>query len=135
MSEILEVIGALLMVLGALLAAIGGLGLLRLPDLYSRLHAATKPQTLGLLLVLGGLALVIRTWSAVTTLIIVLGAQALTAPMAAHLLGRATHRTQSNVDAEMIVCDELTRAHEQANSPAHEQANSPAPAGDEPPAS
>lgn len=58
MSEILEVIGALLMVLGALLAAIGALGLLRLPDLYSRLHAATKPQTLGLLLVLGGLALV-----------------------------------------------------------------------------
>lgn len=45
-----------LMVAGAVLLLIGAVGLLRLPDFYSRTHAATKPDTLGLVLILLGLA-------------------------------------------------------------------------------
>lgn len=109
-TDVLDLVGGVLLVLGASLALVGAFGLLRLPDLFSRMHAATKPQTLGLLLTLSGLALVLRTWSSVATLVIVLGAQALTAPMAAHLLGRATHRSQTGIDPELLVHDELEEA-------------------------
>ncbi|GAB3107929.1 hypothetical protein GCM10027055_04110 [Janibacter alkaliphilus] len=114
MTEVLDVIGGVVLVVGAALALIGAIGLVRLPDLYTRMHAATKPQTLGLLLVLVGLALILRTWSAVATLLIVLGAQALTAPMAAHLLGRATHRAQTGIDSDLLVHDELASARRRA---------------------
>lgn len=117
MTAVLDVAGGVLLVLGAALALVGAFGLLRLPDLFSRMHAATKPQTLGLLLVLTGLALTLRTWSAVATLVIVLGAQALTAPMAAHLLGRATHRSQTGIDPELLVHDELDEALRRADVP------------------
>lgn len=115
MTDILDIAGGVCLVLGASLALVGALGLLRLPDTFARMHAATKPQTLGLLLVLSGLALVLRTWSSVATMLIVLGAQALTAPVAAHLLGRATHRT-GNVDDELLVHDELAEAHRRSAS-------------------
>lgn len=114
MTEVLDIAGGVLLVAGAALALVGALGMLRLPTLYGRMHAATKPQTLGLLLVLIGLALVVRTWSAVATLLAVLGAQALTAPLAAHLLGRATHRAGDDADTALLVHDELTQAQERA---------------------
>lgn len=111
----LDVAGSLLMLGGASLALIGAFGLVRLPDTFARMHAATKPQTLGLLLTLVGLALTLRTWSAVATLVIVLAAQALTAPLAAHLLGRAAH-SAGDIDTELLVHDELAEAHERSAS-------------------
>ena len=59
MSTVLEVVSAVLLVLGALLALTAAIGLLRFPDTLARMHAATKPQTLGLLLVLAGTALLL----------------------------------------------------------------------------
>jgi multicomponent Na+:H+ antiporter subunit G len=56
----LDVVAAICMLCGALFALIAALGVLRLPDLLSRMHAATKPQVLGLLLVLTGLGLHVR---------------------------------------------------------------------------
>lgn len=93
MSEILDLAGALFMVAGALLGAIGAFAMIRFPQIYSRVHTATKPQTLGLLLILIGLALTLRTWGAVAALAIVAIAQATTAPIAAHLLTRTAYRT------------------------------------------
>ena len=55
-TTVLDVVGAVLLLLGALLCLAGAIGLMRFPDTLSRLHAATKPQTLGLILVLTGLA-------------------------------------------------------------------------------
>jgi multicomponent Na+:H+ antiporter subunit G len=54
---VLEVFGSLLLVAGCLLAVTGSVGVLRMPDFYSRLHPAGKTDTLGQLLMLSGLAL------------------------------------------------------------------------------
>ena len=109
-THAMDIAGAVALLLGAALAFIGAVGLVRLPDLFARMHAATKPQTLGLLLVLVGLALTERTWDAVATLLIVMGAQALTAPVAAHLLGRAGYRS-GVTEEEQLHIDELGEAY------------------------
>lgn len=109
-TEILDIAGVIALLLGAILAFIGAVGLVRLPDLFARMHAATKPQTLGLLLILIGLALTERSWGAVATLLIVMGAQALTAPVSAHLLGRSGYRSGVVVE-ELLHHDELGEAY------------------------
>jgi multicomponent Na+:H+ antiporter subunit G len=54
---VLEIFGCLLLAVGCLLALTGSLGVLRMPDFYSRLHPAGKTDTLGQLLMLSGLVL------------------------------------------------------------------------------
>jgi multicomponent Na+:H+ antiporter subunit G len=54
---VLEILGSVLMVAGCVLALTGSVGVLRLPDFYSRLHPAGKTDTLGQVLILSGLAL------------------------------------------------------------------------------
>ena len=48
-TVVLDVAGAVCLLLGSFLCLAGAIGLLRFPDTLSRLHAATKPQTLGLI--------------------------------------------------------------------------------------
>jgi multicomponent Na+:H+ antiporter subunit G len=102
---ILDAMSAVLLVLGALSCVLGGLGLVRLPDLPSRMQAATKPQTLGLLLILAGTALRVELESAVTLLLVGLF-QVITAPVIAQLLGRSAYRGGS-VRPDLLVVDEL----------------------------
>ena len=102
---ILDVASAVLLLVGALSCLLGALGLVRLPDLPGRLQAATKPQTLGLLLILAGTALRVETESAVTLLLVGLF-QAITAPVIGQLLGRSAYRGGS-VRRELLVVDEL----------------------------
>lgn len=109
-QEACDLAGAISILLGAVLALVGAIGLVRLPDIFARMHAATKPQTLGLLLILVGLALNVRTWASVATLLIVVGAQALTAPVTAHILGRAGYRTGISED-DLLHHDELGEAY------------------------
>lgn len=111
-QDAFDLAGAICLLLGGTLAFIGAVGLVRLPDIFARMHAATKPQTLGLLLILIGLALSVRTWGSVATLLIVVAAQALTAPVSAHMLGRAGYRSGSAVD-ELLHHDELGEAYRQ----------------------
>ena len=111
-QEAFDFAGAIFLLLGASLAFIGAVGLVRLPDLFARMHAATKPQTLGLLFILIGLALSVRTWASVATLLIVVGSQALTAPVAAHMLGRAGYRAGITED-DLLHYDELGEAYRQ----------------------
>ncbi|WP_282070669.1 monovalent cation/H(+) antiporter subunit G [Janibacter hoylei] len=105
-QEVCDLAGGISLLLGSTLALVGAIGLVRLPDIFGRMHAATKPQTLGLLLILVGLALNVRTWASVATLLIVVGAQALTAPVSAHMLGRASYRTGVSED-DLLHHDEL----------------------------
>lgn len=100
---------------GAFLAFAAGVGALRFPDLLARMHAATKPQVLGLVLVLVGLALRLRDRGPVWALVLVALFQMLTAPVAAHLVGRAGYRT-GKVRADLLVADELTRDLERAQA-------------------
>lgn len=104
----------LLCVLGASgFSVAAGIGLLRFPDAMSRLHAATKPQIFGLLLVIAAIAIDQRSFTTLLGLIPVFVFQALTAPIAAHMVGRAAYRT-GQLDTATLVVDELGPAIERA---------------------
>ena len=106
-TTVADVAGLVFLLLGAALCLVAGIGLLRFPDLLTRMHAGTKPQTLGLVLVLIGLALRLRSGGAVWALVLVVIFQMLTAPVAAHMVGRAGYRT-GKVRHDLLVVDELT---------------------------
>lgn len=89
----MEIVASVLISLGVLLAVIAATGLQRFGDVFARMHAATKPATLGLVLALLGAALVIPTPGPVAKLLLVIVFQFMTAPVGAHLVGRATFRT------------------------------------------
>jgi multicomponent Na+:H+ antiporter subunit G len=86
-----QYLGAVLMVVGALFGAIAGLGVLRLPDLFTRMHSASKAGAVGAGLVL--LAIAIVGFDASIALRAVLGILflLLTTPLSAHLLARAAY--------------------------------------------
>lgn len=109
-----DLIAAILLLLGGILTIAAGVGLVRFPDAPSRLHAATKPQVLGLVLVLIALALSARSWSMLLVLIPVIVFQMLTAPISAHIVGRAAYR-MGNFRKDLIYEDDLADAIEQAN--------------------
>ncbi len=106
-SVLFDVASGILLVLGALLSLAGAIGLVRFPDTLARLHAATKPQTLGMILVLSGLALQLRSWAALTTLLVVVTTQFFTLPVTAHLVGRSAYR-HGNVRKDLLVADDLS---------------------------
>ena len=103
-----DALAAACLLAGALLCLAAGVGLLRFPDALARMHAATKPQTLGLLLVLAGAGLGLREWRVVGVLLLVGLFQVLTTPIGAQLLGRATYRTRRYHRGRLVV-DELAR--------------------------
>jgi len=88
-----ELIGCGLMALGALLTLLAGLGLVRMPDLYTRMSATSKASTLGAALLVLGAALVFGTEPSVARAIAVIAFVMLTAPIAAHRIGRAGYVT------------------------------------------
>lgn len=109
-----EVLASLLVVLGASLVVVASVGVLRLPDLYTRMHASTKPATLGVSLIVAALAIHSGELGiAVRALLIVLFFL-LTAPVAAHRLGHAAY--QAGVPRwSGTVRDDL--AHDRAENP------------------
>jgi multicomponent Na+:H+ antiporter subunit G len=104
---VIDVVSAVLMLLGALSCLLGSIGLVRLPDLPGRLQSATKPQTLGLLLILAGTALRVELESAATLVLVGLF-QVITAPVISQLVGRSAYRSGS-VRRDLLVTDELAR--------------------------
>jgi multicomponent Na+:H+ antiporter subunit G len=102
----LDVLSGTLMTLGVVLATIAGLGLQRFPDVFARMHAATKPATLGLALVLTGAALRMPEAGSVAKLLLIVLLQFITAPVGAHLVGRAAYRAGTELSPETSL-DEL----------------------------
>ena len=100
---------ALLLVSGALFMLLAAVGLLRLPDLYLRMSATSKAATLGASLVLLGAALHFGTAAAAGKAVVIVAFLFLTAPPAAHAIGRAGYRRRSPL-WEGTVADELAGA-------------------------
>ncbi|MFX0539045.1 monovalent cation/H(+) antiporter subunit G [Ornithinimicrobium sp. Y1847] len=92
-TEFLDLAGLIFLFLGSLLCVAAAVGLLRFSDLLTRMHAGTKPQVLGVLLVLVGVALRMRTGIDLGALAIIAAFQLLTIPAGAHMVGRAGFRT------------------------------------------
>ena len=82
---------AALLLLGAFLMFLTGLGLYRMPDIFTRMHAATKGASLGVAFLLLAAAFVFRDPMVVTKALVTIAFVFLTAPVAAHLLGRAAY--------------------------------------------
>ena len=116
LSAAADVAAAACLVLGVLLSLIAAIGILRFPDVLTRMHSATKPQVLGLLLVLLGLALRLRDASSLGLLALVALFQLVTSPIASHMVGRASFRA-GQVDADRLVVDELSGVLEKQEEP------------------
>ncbi|GAA1902177.1 hypothetical protein GCM10009716_10040 [Streptomyces sodiiphilus] len=82
-----------LVVLGVALIAVAALGLIRLPDAFNRINAVAKAASLGVVLILLGVALRAPTTGAVVTLILAAVLQLATAPIAGYAAGRAARRS------------------------------------------
>ena len=89
MSETIAVVG---IVLGAFFMLLSSIGLVRLPDVYSRIHAATKSTTFGMIGILLATSLAFQKVDIVTQAVLAIFFLFLTAPVAAHLIARAAYR-------------------------------------------
>jgi multicomponent Na+:H+ antiporter subunit G len=92
-TAVADGVGAAALVAGALLCLAAAIGLIRFRDILSRMHAATKPQVLGVLLVLLGLGLRLRSPLDIGMLLLIGLFQLLTVPVAGHMVSRAAYRT------------------------------------------
>ena len=86
-------VGTALMTVGITLMAITTLGLVRLPDFFSRVHAVSKSETLGIALVLLGLILHDGATLVSLKLVLIVVFVAIANPVGAHVLTRAAVRT------------------------------------------
>jgi multicomponent Na+:H+ antiporter subunit G len=87
-------LAALLLVSGGAFCLVAGVGVVRLPDIYMRMHAATKAGTLGLGLICGAVMVEADSWRNVVEALFVFLFMIATAPVGAHLIGRAAFRTR-----------------------------------------
>jgi len=86
---VLELVALALAIGGAFFAMVAAVGLVRLPDVYTRIHAASKSDTLGALMSVAAVALVIQTETATLKALFLLLFLFLTNPTAAHAIARA----------------------------------------------
>ena len=102
-----DAISLVALLVGAFLALVAAIGVLRFPDLLTRMHAATKPQVLGLLLIVVGVGFRLRSPFDIGMLVLIAVFQLTTAPVSAHMLGRTAFR-KTPVRRDLLVVDELS---------------------------
>jgi len=107
-----------LLLVGALFVLVAALGLVRLPDLLMRMHAATKAGTLGAGLLLIAIAVSSPETSVVARAAATIVFLLLTAPIAAHLIARAAYHTGEAALWEHTCVDELAASIEEQAPPA-----------------
>ena len=84
-----DVVSAVLMLSGSLLAVVSSIGIHRLGSSRARMHATTKPATLGVLLCAVGALVQFADVSDIAKVLVVVILQLVGAPIGAHMLGRA----------------------------------------------
>lgn len=101
MSELLDLVGGLLLVAGTTFLLFGGIGLVRMPDIYNRIQAGTKATTLGTLLSLAGAACLHPEWGLKLLLIGLF--LVFTNPLSSQVLARAAHRRGASKSPATVV--------------------------------
>jgi len=103
-----EWLAAVLVAVGTFFGFVATVGLIRLPDLYARLHSASKSDTLGAVLTLAGLAVVLGVGTESAKLLFLLLFLFLTSPTAAHAIARAgkEQEVEPTVDGEVPWAEE-----------------------------
>lgn len=115
--EIGKIVVAILIVLGALFNLLGAFGLIRLPDVYLRSHAATKSATLGVVCILAAAFIFFWIDTKVMNARLLLGLVFvfITAPVAGHLICRAAYRKNVPLWEKSIQDDLKTRLSKDEN--------------------
>ena len=106
MSGVLDVLAAVLVLGGSALALTAAIGVVRFPDTLSRMHSASKPQVLGLLLVLAGASIRLRGHPDVGMLILAGLFTVITAPVVANRVGQLAYR-EHNFRDDLMTKDEM----------------------------
>lgn len=112
---ILDLIAVVCMVVGCLMSLAAAVGLVRFPDLLSRMHAGTKPQVFGLLLLLTSVAIEGRDPAMIPLLILAWLFMLLTVPVSAHMVGRSSYRSK-HLREENLTQDDLKIVIEYAST-------------------
>lgn len=118
-----SIVGVLI-ILGGAFAAVAGLGLLRLPDVLIRMHASTKAGTLGVGLIVLGVSVHFGDSLVITKALLIIAFLLLTAPVAAHLIGRAVYRRNLPL-WEKTTIDDAAMKSDRANSHARTSPDTP----------
>ncbi len=92
MNWIVEAVALVSMAFGLFFMMVGVLGLLRFPDVYNRIHAASKCTTLGLLGLLIAAVLHVGTFGVFTKAVLTLVFAFVATPVGSHMLAKAAHR-------------------------------------------
>jgi multicomponent Na+:H+ antiporter subunit G len=88
----IDIVASVFLVLGSLMSLLAGIAVLRFPDTMSRIHAATKPQVLGIILLMVGVGLRLGSPGVIGMLVLIVILQFVTAPVSAHLTVRVAYR-------------------------------------------
>ena len=88
-----EILTVIFLVLGGILTLVAALGVLRMPDLFLRMHAATKVGTVGVSSIVIGVMIHFGTITVTSRGVLVIAFFLLTAPVAAHMIARAAYRS------------------------------------------
>ena len=91
MAEVMEWMGGILICAGGLAVIIGALGLVRLPDVYSRIHASGVVDTAGVALMVLGMILLAPSWLVVVKLVFIGIFLFFTSPIAGHAIAQVAH--------------------------------------------
>jgi multicomponent Na+:H+ antiporter subunit G len=101
-----DIFSGVLVLGGSALALTAAVGVVRFPDTLSRMHSATKPQVLGLLLVLAGAAIRLRGNIDVGMIILTGMFTIITAPVIAQRVGQLAYR-EHNVRDDLLTVDDM----------------------------
>jgi multicomponent Na+:H+ antiporter subunit G len=88
-SAVLDVASWALLMAGSAFAVIGGIGIVRLPDFFTRMHGGGITDTMGATLILAGLLLQSPGWQVAVKLLIILAFLLITSPTSGHALAKA----------------------------------------------
>ena len=122
-----DIISALLLLFGGLIMLLAGIGVVRMPDLFMRMQAATKAATLGIGCMLMGVAVHFGSLSVTTRALLITAFVFLTTPISAHVIARAAyaigvpfwkHTVIDELQVLQFTDSETTiRRHDEASAP------------------
>lgn len=130
-----EILCALFLIVGSLFMLLAGIGIVRMPDLFMRMQAATKAATLGAGCMLVAVAIFFGGVTVPTRALLVIAFVFLTAPVAAHMIGRAAYSVGVPLWRGTIVDEVRGQGKSEGKAPEETSMDAPPRAADSGPTS
>lgn len=108
-----EILTCIFLLTGGILSVVAAIGVLRMPDIFIRMHAATKVGTVGVSAITIGVMIHFGSITVISRGLLVIGFFLLTAPVAAHMIARAAYR--SGVSLWLLTRIDEWKAHGRNN--------------------